>query len=338
MSRVRQCNNCGGKHLPPTGKNCQFVSVEEEEQDNVSTTGIHMAPSQEQPQWAQEVLAAVQAMGGRIADIETRLPSSTATAATPALPVAPAAAATSNPESHVTLEDLRRLEPLNLRVDNYLASQASSSNLVTDVLALSLGGKLLKNPRSSTVRRIRNPVLWPHQFIHRPGTAELSFDMLTLPEFVAGTCSILQLKEITSAEKDARLQHLHYLMLQARSYMWESLRSMYAAALEDIQYGQRSWQQPLSDLKEQLLTIEHLSNTKGTQPGKTASGNKPADPCRLYNYASCNRTPCPHPHRCYVCWRYHKEEKSHPAKECSRRAEYMAKNGTASALPNTGGT
>lgn len=332
MSRKRQCTTCGEKHVPPTGKHCLHTVTEQEEEEE-----------EEEAPWTQ-VLAAVQAMDSRIADIEHRMPAPGTQPTTTASGAAAAANATINSASttetsHVTLEDLRRLEPLNLRVDNFLSTQASSSNLVTDVLALSLGGKLLKNPRSSTVRRIRNPVLWPHQFIHRSGTAELSFDVLSLPEFVAGTCSILQLQEIPQAEKEARLKHLHYLMLHARSYTWESIRSMYAAALEDIQYGHRSWQQPLSELKEQLLTIEHLATStavnKITTAGKQNAG-KGADPCRLFNYANCTRSLCPHPHRCYVCWRFHKEEKSHPAKDCARRTEYMSKNGNSSAASSQG--
>lgn len=130
-------------------------------------------------------------------------------------------------------------------------------------------------------------------------------------------------------------------MLQARTYTWESLRSMYAAALEDIQYGQRTWDQPLIDLKEQLLTIEHLtSNMQGwktTQSGKAGSikaNSSTSDPCRLFNYSSCSRAPCPYAHRCYVCWQYYKEEQDHPGKDCPRRAEHSAKNGAAGSNAN----
>ena len=91
-------------------------------------------------------------------------------------------------------------------------------------------------------------ILWPHQFVHRPGTFDLIFDNLTLAEFVAGTSAILLLPKLPEAEKKARLEHLQFLMLLSRSFSWDSLRALYAVALEDIQCGHRKWGDSLVDL------------------------------------------------------------------------------------------
>lgn len=187
--RKRQCSSCGPKHLPPTGKRCART-IELEELEDTASQEMPAQP------WL-EVLDAVKSLNTRMTSMETQLESQAESTST-----SPAA------EAPVNIDYLRRPDPLNARVDNYLASQAASSNLVTDVVALSLGGKLLKNPQASTVRRIRNPTLWPHQCIHRPGIPELSFDQLTLPEFVSGTCAILQLSEISQDEKATRVKHL----------------------------------------------------------------------------------------------------------------------------------
>ncbi len=346
----RNCRGCGGRHSPPTGLRCQNIAHRDENteldvtfnlppptpaSDAAPTTG---SPT---PAWAQQLVASVQEVAQRVTQLEERQSDSSASANAP-----PSAAATSSStktaaaSNDVTLDDLRQLDPLNSRVDTYLSSQASTSNLATDVLALSLGGKLLKNPRSSTVRRIRHPTLWPHQFVHRPGVAELEFDHITLPEFVAGTCVILQMVEVPQPEKAARLQHLQYLMVQARAYTWESLRSLYAAVLEDIQYGQRTWNTPIQDLKEQLLTPDQL--VRGGTAATSSSGRegkKPSnspDPCRLFNYGTCNRQPCPYQHRCYICHKYYQEINTHAAKDCTRRVVTEgAKNGQASITPKS---
>ena len=59
--------------------------------------------------------------------------------------------------------------------------------------------------------------------------------------------------ELPATEDRCRLQHMQHLMHLSRSILWDRVRNLYAAAIEDIQTGQREWQNSLVDLKETLL-------------------------------------------------------------------------------------
>ena len=80
-------------------------------------------------------------------------------------------------------------------------------------------------------------ILWPNEFIHRAGTAEVPFDRLSLPEVVCGTIRIISSADVTQEEKDARITHMTDLMIMAEQYKWDSVRSLYQEALSLIQNG-----------------------------------------------------------------------------------------------------
>ena len=190
-------------------------------------------------------------------------------------------------DSH-TLSDLRMLDSLNARVDNVMGSKATED--VAEGLLQNLGGKhALKSPRDHSYRRVKVNTIWPHQFVHCSGDAQLKFDSLTIQEFVAGTTAIVNSNEISATEKSARLQHLRQLMHLVKTFTWESVRSLYVALLEDIQYGVRHWEQPqaLSELKDELLSpadLRNFANIQHSVNNQRKNSKTTPNPCQKFNY------------------------------------------------------
>ena len=80
-------------------------------------------------------------------------------------------------------------------------------------------------------------MLWPNHFVTRPNMSFVRYDELSVEEFVLGMARIMKLPELTATELKARLSHLESMMTYARNYQWAPLRSMYATAMDGIQYG-----------------------------------------------------------------------------------------------------
>ena len=252
-----------------------------------------------------DILGAVKALTEKVATLEKKLEND---GQKPAI---------TEPEPDITIEDLRQMAPLSSRADAMLQDIGPATPTPSS-------GK--KNPRLSQKRAIVKSIHWPHQFVHRPGASDISFDDVTMAEFVAGTCAVLLLPELPAAEARCRLQHMQYLMHLSRTIPWDRVRNLYAAALEDIQTGQREWHDSLVDLKETLLPVPSTA-TKAT----TNTLSSP-NPCRKFNYDECKLPNCIYPHACYYCWTTAGEYNVHSAKRCFKRNK-ASKNGVKKEAP-----
>ena len=242
--------------------------------------------------------------------------------------------ATQSPTHHTTLRDLRQMEHLNNTVDEILAS---SGGVAGDILQQVDKGKLLptlKSPRDAPYNaRIVKHVYWPHQFIHRVAQTDPKYDNLSEQEFVLGTAKILQLQSLPQVEKTSRLKHLEILMALRRTYTWQSVRLLYGAVLEELQFGHRDWQQSFHDLQEIMLhpcdVVTH--NRRQTTPANNIT-LEAREICKAWNFKDkCpNGATCHRLHKCYTCHRYYNQDmQDHKSNDCPRRAEYLAKNGKA---------
>jgi hypothetical protein len=88
------------------------------------------------------------------------------------------------------------------------------------------------------------------------------FDNLTLPEFSLGTLKIIQLPEISTFKKAARITHLEAILKIAHYYTWPAIRSMYAVGLEDVQYGSTNWGDSIQTYKESHMWPSSLLPTQ----------------------------------------------------------------------------
>lgn len=247
-------------------------------------------------------------------------------------------------QDHTTIADLRAMSTLNARAENLLGAQATglfqtptsalptqltvpgpgvvadNTRLLADILT-STGGKSLKSPRDAPARRIVNNVLWPNHFVTRAGSSFIKYDELTLEEFTLGMLRVIRLPELPPAEMSARLAHLEHIMAAARTYQWPALRSLYATALEGVQYADLTWQFSFTDLKERELHHGHLLTARAdTATGRSLGSRKQEEPCKKWNFGTCSRQPCPYAHVCSSC-AYNRETSYHRAAECFRRRE-----------------
>ena len=233
----------------------------------------------------------------------------------------------------VSLNGIRSCPEIAARVDNVMAQDATADLLNLHYVT---GGKLLKSPRDAPTRRIMRTVLWPNQFVTRMSgaTGACKYDELTVPEFMLGALKIVQLTEITEEEKKSRLEHLELIMTLARYYTWSAIRNMYGVVLEDVQYGSLNWGQSIQGYKDAHMhpgamtqpaigSVRDARTPKLTRPTPTTTLAS-TDPCRKFNYEECTRDPCPYLHICLTCRRYHSETQSHTARDCPRRAAFVA--------------
>lgn len=215
----------------------------------------------------------------------------------------------------ITIDELRDTPNLAERADAYLSQQSGIAPSA---------GKNTKNPRLSSSKKIVHQILWPHHYVYRPGKSDLSFDDLSISEFVAGTAKILLLPEITDDEKRNRTEHLHYLMYLSSYNDWTVVRNMYGAALKDIQCNLRKWSDSLSGLKDLLL---QQSQAPRSMPVSTASTSAAANQsywCRKFNFSECKNPNCRFDHKCVYCWSNFNQHASHPSKRCNKKSKNPA--------------
>lgn len=220
----------------------------------------------------------------------------------------------------ITVDELRNTPNLSERADAYISQHSG---------APAPAGKNTKNPRLSSSKKIVLQILWPHSYVYRPGKSDLSFDDLSMAEFVAGIAKILLLPEITDEEKRYRTEHLHYLMYLSSNYDWPTIRNMYGAALEDIQCNLRKWSDSLSSIKELLLQQPAVTRASSSTAVSTSSGTPTSNWCRKFNFNECKNPNCRYDHKCAYCWSNLNQHAAHPHKQCKKRA----KNSTTETSP-----
>ena len=119
-----------------------------------------------------------------------------------------------------------------------------------------------------------NPQRWPHSelntsFVDRTVT----YDNLSLDEFVAGYSTILQSSRPDSREFVALLEHLVSLMYLAGRYQWKAVLNFHGAVLLDIERGRARWGDAFAHLEARTLH-GYLKVSKGTRDSSSkASGN-----------------------------------------------------------------
>ena len=96
--------------------------------------------------------------------------------------------------------------------------------------------KLGKTAQIAT--RVVRRQFWPHSELSLGYVSKnVTYDELTLEEFVAGYSAILLLPQITSHERQHRTEHLGALMYLASVCEWPAVRSFHAAVLLEIERG-----------------------------------------------------------------------------------------------------
>ena len=240
----------------------------------------------------------------------------------------------------VSSRDLREFEELSHKVEKRLskmglssasaaAADESTSSEDSDDDSSSTerssrkerGKRHLKSGKTAKIAtRVVRRQLWPHSELSMSYVSKnVSYDELTLKEFVAGYSAILLLPQVSSHERKHRTEHLGALMYLASIYEWTAVRSFHAAVLSEIERGRLNWGDSFLHLENRTLAGLHKKTKDQKRPAPSSSNAVLF--CRDYQKGSCSHSKDHYAmlkgekkwlcHICAACWVKDKAKRMH---------------------------
>lgn len=241
----------------------------------------------------------------------------------------------------VSSRDLREFEELSHKVEKRLSKMGLSSSASAAAADESTSSEESDDDSSSTERssrkkrgkqnlksgktakiatRVVRRQFWPHSELSMGYVSKnVSYDELTLEEFVAGYSAILLLPQVSSHERKHRTEHLGALMYLASIYEWPAVRSFHAAVLSEIERGRLNWEDSFLHLENRTLAGLH-KKTKEQKRHAPSSSNAVLF-CRDYQKGSCSHSKDHYAmlkgekkwlcHICAACWVKDKAKRMH---------------------------
>jgi len=208
---------------------------------------------------------------------------------------------------------------------------------------------------------VRRQVVWPHTRLEGR-LQNPSFDKLSLPLLVIGELGVIQGREVTEAEREARVKQLRRLCTFAtKSYEWDTIREYHGAFLASAE-RQGNWEIDTNELASQYIFACGRAPQARPQPVQRQFGyqqqqfqqqvvqQQPRRSRSRSGHFFCskwNRGQCVHAgkhnaviagklrpaeHFCAWCWLEYGEINNHPELECPRKV-----NGAGNGSGNNGG-
>lgn len=183
------------------------------------------------------------------------------------------------------------------------------------------GKRNLKSGKTAQIAtRVVRRQFWPHSELSLGYVSKnVTYDELTLEEFVAGYSAILLLPQITSHERQHRTEHLGTLMYLASVYEWPAVRSFHAAVLLEIERGRLNWGDSFLHLENRTLAGSHKKTKDQKRPAPSTSTAVLF--CREYQKGSCSHSKDHYAmlkgekkwlcHICAACWVKDKVKRMH---------------------------
>ena len=241
----------------------------------------------------------------------------------------------------VSSRDLREFEELSHKVEKRLSKMGLSSSASAAAADESTSSEESDDDSSSTERssrkkrgkrnlksgktakiatRVVRRQLWPHSELSMGYVSKnVSYDELTLEEFVAGYSAILLLPQVSSHERKHRTEHLGALMYLASIYEWPAVRSFHAAVLSEIERGRLNWEDSFLHLENRMLAGLHKKIKDQKRPAPSSSNAVLF--CRDYQKGSCSHSKDHYAmhkgekkwlcHICAACWVKDKAKRMH---------------------------
>lgn len=240
----------------------------------------------------------------------------------------------------VSSRDLREFEELSHKVEKRLSQMGLSSSASAAAADESTSSEESDDDSSSTERSSRKKrgkrnlksgktakiatrvvrQLWPHSELSMGYVSKnVSYDELTLEEFVAGYSAILLLPQVSSHERKHRTEHLGALMYLASIYEWPAVRSFHAAVLSEIERGRLNWEDSFLHLENRTLAGLHKKTKDQKRPAPSSSNAVLF--CRDYQKGSCSHSKDHYAmlkgekkwlcHICAACWVKDKAKRMH---------------------------
>ena len=178
-------------------------------------------------------------------------------------------------------------------------------------------------------------VPWPNDHVYRRNGKKASFDTLSVPEFVAGYCSIILSFLPIMKETHAAIDHSDYLidtMYDTKGGEWDLVRISHSQILHMFEEGKlRCENVSARDAQRNKLVqraewAEALRRGYRQQGGSSAVASIPSGPpCALFQSGRCgfashhNRNGQQWVNICATCLRVRGQHNQHPDSECMRR-------------------
>ena len=148
------------------------------------------------------------------------------------------------------------------------------------------GKRDLKSGKTAKIAsRVVRRQFWPHSELSMGYVnKDISYDELSLEEFVARYSAILLLPLVSSHERHHRTEHLGALMYLASIYEWPAVRSFHATLSVEIERGRLNWGDSFIHLESRTLASSH-KNAK-EQKGPAPQNSNAMLFCREYQKGS----------------------------------------------------
>ena len=171
---------------------------------------------------------------------------------------------------------------------------------------------------------------WPNEGFHGgQGKKRLTYDELTLPQWVAGQLANIHSMRDHTVARQALLQVIH-AMRDATSLPWVAVRNAYASSMHDVEEGLLTWdnttQWALNRLSASQIAMTSQSNFNQATGGSQTSLKRP---CRYFNDGSCSHDSHhgQYRHICSYCARAGRTN-PHPEAKCNFKMRSQDKPAT----------
>ena len=256
----QKCRTCKQRHLPPTGKKCQFGKEQGNTDELLRDAAVSSdaTGSQSTPlgdiggqQIQKVILEQLRRVTERLDSMEDRM-ASTSRTSTPELStdsflesvkprkksVKPCKVLndSSSDDSDIPTLEMLRSQKLQKKVDKRIRELDQSSHFPGN-------DEKFKSQRGGGVDvPVKRKVQWPHEAI-LGGVARqrITYDQLSLTQWVQGFCKNI-LEQKSSCRRDTMVSYLSDLMEDATDFSWQGAKAAHAVLLCEMERGSLTWE------------------------------------------------------------------------------------------------
>ena len=335
--KKQSCKTCKTRHLPPTGKKCQFKSTVDSDKSvpnglrdaAVSSKLLDTDQADLGGQRLQlEILSQLKKVLQRLDMVEDQVaggvqPATQASVGSPSPAtgkLSTDSVIVSSQKSKIPSLDKLRSHVLQKKVDRRIRDLDQSSHL-----SGSDSKSKHKSKRGGNVDvSVKRKVSWPHEpILGGVSRQRVTYDQLSLTQWVQGFCKNI-LEQKSSDRRDIMVSYLSDLMEDATDFSWQGAKAAHAVLLCEMERGSLQWEDlDRIDRIRRAHAQKHVSGRSGWAKPLDHSSRKPWY-CKNYQFGTCVHSRDHesngkiHKHVCSFCLAGGRQV-GHPEKECPHK-------------------
>ena len=320
--KKQSCKTCKTRHLPPTGKKCQFKSTVDSDKSvpnglrdaAVSSKLLDTDQADLGGQRLQlEILSQLKKVSQRLDMVEDQVAGGVQQATqasvgspSPATgklstdsvivssqkskrskkfkpPVESSTSSSDDSDSDIPSLDKLRSHGLQKKVDRRIRDLDQSSHLSGSDSKLKHKSKRGGNVDVSVKRKVS----WPHEpILGGVSRQRVTYDQLSLTQWVQGFCKNI-LEQKSSDRRDIMVSYLSDLMEDATDFSWQGAKAAHAVLLCEMERGSLQWEDlDRIDRIRRAHAQKHVSGRSGWAKPLDHSSRKPWY-CKNYQFGTC---------------------------------------------------